>query len=87
MILMHRKPYNRSHNYSKTEIIQILQEIKKLSEEDALTELLDSVSILGWDEALKKILSMKKEKYLSQHPYKIFFSEPEGLWRTYISND
>ena len=84
---MHRKPYNRSHNYSKTEIIQILQESKNLSEEDALTELLDPVSILGWDEALKKILSMKKEKYLSQHPYKIFFSEPEGLWRTYIAND
>ncbi len=84
---MHKKTDTGSHFYTKMEVIQILQDIKDLSEEDALTELLDSVSILGWDGALKKILSMKKVKYLSMHPYKVFFSEPEKLWRTYIMDE
>lgn len=42
-------------------------------------------SLLGKDEALHEISIMKKEKYLKQHPYRIY-QGADGYWRTDVRN-
>ena len=57
---------------SVEEAIKLLQDSRGYSYEKALTNFMDSVSLLGKDEALHEISIMKKEKFLKQHPYRIY---------------
>ncbi len=67
--------------------INIIMIIKDLSFEEALTFFTDSVNITSLEETLNKIQQMKKDYYLKQHHNRIFFSESEKLWRTFIKDD
>lgn len=39
------------------------------------------------DSALNEIKNMEKEYYLAQHNYKIYYSEKDQRYRTYVKND
>ena len=67
------------------EAIKLLQDIRGYSYEKALTKFMESVSLLGKDESFHEISIMKKEKYLKQHPYRIY-QGADGYWRTDVRN-
>ena len=39
------------------------------------------------DSVLNEIKNMEKEYYLAQHNYKIYYSEKDQRYRTYVKND
>ena len=67
--------------------INLINIIKDLSFEEVLTFFTDSVNMTSLEETLNKIQQMKKDYYLKQHHNKIFYSESEKLWCTYIKED
>lgn len=64
--------------------IDKLQVIKHISQDEALTLFANLVNLNEIDDVLDDILTMEKEYYLEQHPYKIYYSESDKRWRTYL---
>lgn len=69
---------------SVPQAISIIQEINKITQDDALTLFGNLVNLNSIDDVLDEIINMEKEYYLKQHPYKIYFSESDKRWRTYL---
>lgn len=49
-----------------------------------MTRLVNLATLKTIDDVLVEIENMQKEYYLKQHPYKIYFSESDRRWRTYL---
>ena len=64
--------------------INKLQIIKNISQDEALTLFAELVKLNMIDDVLDDILTMEKEYYLEQHPYKIYYSEHDKRYRTYL---
>lgn len=64
--------------------INKLQAVKHISQDEALTLFANLVNLNTIDDVLDDILTMEKEYYLEQHPYKIYYSESDKRWRTYL---
>lgn len=75
------------HTISLSESIDILHDIKGFSRKEALNYIEKEAIIKGIEEVLNDIENMKKEYYLDKHPYKIYFSENENAWRTYLPDE
>ena len=54
---------------------------------ECLTMMLEKAKIIGMEKMLNEIYVMSREYYLSGHPYKIYWSESEREWRTYITDE
>ena len=69
---------------SWNEALAILQKVKGYSDKEALTEFVEIVNVKGIDGALNDIGDMRKNFYLRQHPYEIYYSEHDKRYRTYL---
>lgn len=56
------------------------------NELDILTYLIKSGTI-DLDEVQNQVNNMKNDKYLSEHPYKIYYSESDDRWHSYLPDD
>lgn len=66
------------------EALTILKKINEYSDDEALTEFLNLVSVKGIENALNEITNMDKKYYLKQHPYDIYYSKHDKRYRTYL---
>ena len=65
----------------KKEALTILKKINEYSDDEALTEFLNLVSVKGIENALNEITNMDKKYYLKQHPYDIYYSKHDKRYR------
>lgn len=56
------------------------------TELDILTYLINSGTI-DLDEVQNQVNNMKNDKYLSEHPYTIYYSESDERWHSYLPDD
>lgn len=71
-------------NITIPKAICIIQDIKHVSQDEALTLFGNLVTLNNIENVLDDIVKMEKEYYLEQHPYKIYYSESDKRWRTYL---
>lgn len=64
--------------------ILIIEKVKNLSHDDALTYYAELANLKLINDVLNDIETMEKEYYLEQHPNKIYYSESDKRWRTYL---
>lgn len=61
-----------------------MQTIKHISQDEALTLFDKLVKLNTIEDVLNDIITMEKNYYLEQHPYKIYYSEHDERYRTYL---
>lgn len=73
---------NTVNTFSK-EVSPLTKSISSISEKDILNYIIEN-SILDLDGVQAEMTNKKRDKILSQHPYKIYQEKSSGRWRTYI---
>lgn len=72
------------NNINIHKALTILANLNQISEYQALTELEKLANLKPMQDVLNDIEIMNKDYYLQKHPYKIYYSESDKRWRTYL---